>query len=197
MKGLKASCFARKARGWLYRRYPAWNKALFRKKSAGYERRWNLEEDGFTKEGFFRIFQKRVLSKIRPGKMYELGAGDGLVGSLGIWLENSAMGWEVEAWEHRAMAASCFARNRPRTPLHRHRLTAWSDAERGPDPVVITTHGCREASALHRVIRYQGIRPQLLGIWNPTCRPVWFHRFSRRGYQLCLVWHRTEFYLRR
>ena len=88
-------------RGWLYRRYPAISRGWYRKKLAGYERRWGLEDHGFTKEGFFRVFHEKFLEGKRPGRVYELAAGNGLVGSLGVWLEELSGGWSVEAWEHR------------------------------------------------------------------------------------------------
>ena len=48
-------------RGWLYRRYPAVSRGWYRKKLAGYERRWGLEDYGFTKDGFFKVFQVKGL----------------------------------------------------------------------------------------------------------------------------------------
>lgn len=40
------------------------------------------------------------------------------------------------------------------------------------------------------------IRPQWVGLWNPTMRPAWFHRMRSAGYQLALVYQRVEFYVR-
>ena len=56
-----------------------------------------MEDHVFTKEGFLRVFQKRFLIGNKPGRVYELGAGDGLVGSLGVWFEG-AMSNQAE-WE--------------------------------------------------------------------------------------------------
>ena len=74
-------------RGWLYRQYPAVSRGWYRKKLAGYERRWGLEDHGFTKEGFFRVFAEKFLRGQKSGCVYELVAGNGLVGSLGVWVE--------------------------------------------------------------------------------------------------------------
>lgn len=185
----------RSIRGWIYRKLPSWNDALFRKKLVGYERRWNLEREGFTKEGFFRILAGKILLKIRAGTFYELVAGDGLVGSLGGWLKQAAAGWQVEAWEHRPAVAESFVRNRPGARLHRCRLISWSEDEFRADLVGVTTRASREASGLCRAIRRNQIRPALVGIWNPSRRAVWAQRLARKGYRLCLVWHRMEFYL--
>ena len=181
-------------RGWLYRRYPAASREWYRKKLAGYERRWGLEDHGFTKEGFFRVFHEKFLRGNRSGRVYELAAGDGLVGSLGVWLEELGVGWSVEAWEHRPFPLSSIHKQRPRTQIHEGRLISWSAKERKKDLVGITTRGSRDSTGVCREIRTRQIRPQWVGLWNPTMRPAWFQRMRSAGYQLELVYQRMEFY---
>ena len=185
----------RLVRGWLYRRYPALSRGWYRKKLAGYERRWGLEDHGFTKEGFFRVFHERFLGGNRPGRVYELVAGDGLVGSLGVWVEGLGEGWDVEAWEHRPFPLQSFIKYRFQTKIHERRLINWSANERKSDLAGITTRGSREAAGVCREIRARQIRPEWVGIWNPTMRPAWFHRMRSAGYQLELVYQRMEFYV--
>ena len=187
--------FLRLFRGWLYRRYPALGSGWYRKKLAGYERRWGLEDQGFTKEGFLKVFHKRFLGGNKAGRLYELVAGDGLVGSLGVWLEGLGEGWSVEAWEHRPVPLFSLKKTRLEAEIHGGRLTKWSAKERKKDLVGITTRGSREATGVCREIRTGQIRPQWVGLWNPTSRPAWFHRMSRVGYQLVLVYQRMEFYV--
>ena len=182
-------------RGWLYRRYPAVSRGWYRKKLAGYERRWGLEQEGFTKEGFFRVFHDRFLGRNRPGRIYELVAGDGLVGSLGVWLEGLGDGWSVEAWEHRPFPLFSLKKTRLETEIHEGRLIKWSAKERKKDLLGITTRGSREATGVCREIRTSQIRPEWVGLWNPTMRPTWFHRMRSAGYQLALVYQRMEFYV--
>ena len=182
-------------RGWLYRRYPALGSGWYRKKLVGYERRWGLEDHGFTKEGFFKVFHKRFLGGNKAGRAYELVAGDGLVGSLGVWLEGLGEGWKVEAWEHEAHPLAALRKNRLGTEIHEGRLTGWSTNERKKDLVGITTRGSREATIVCREIRTGQIRPRWVGLWNPTMRPAWFHRMRSAGYQLVLVYQRMEFYV--
>jgi len=181
-------------RGWLYRRYPAISRGWYRKKLAGYERRWGLEDHGFTKEGFFGVFRERFIVGNRPGRVYELVAGDGLVGSLGAWLEGLGDGWSVEAWEHRPSALLSLKKTRFEAEIHEGRLTRWSANERKKDLIGITTRKAREGSGVCREIRAGQIRPQWVGLWNPTMRPTWFHRMRSAGYQLVLVYQRMEFY---
>ena len=181
-------------RGFWYRQLPPWGKSFHFKRRAGFERRWDLEGGGFTKEGFFGTFQKRFLRGVMPGRMIELAAGDGLVGSLGLWLEGVDPGWQVEAWESRAIPKASIRRNRPNTHLHGGRLTVWSEMEASLSPVGITTRGAREAAGVCRAIRQGMIRPKFLGLWNPTQRSLWERRLRREGYRLEMVYHRMEFY---
>lgn len=186
--------FVRSIRGWIYRRFPCWNDSLYKKKRAGYERRWNLEYEGFTKEGFFRIFWNRFCSKNQGGGLLELVAGDGLVGSLGVWLESTESDWQVQAWEHRPLVLRQLRWNRPRTDIREGRLTKWPAVEVGMLYAAITTRGAREASGVCRGIRRGVLRPPWIGIWNPRCCAVWCQRLRREGYWLEMVWHQIEFY---
>jgi hypothetical protein len=162
---------------------------------SGYERRWNLEIQGFTKEGFFRVLDQRVLRGVQPGLFLELVAGDGLVGSLGLWLEGQD-GWRVEAWEHRKSPALSFQKNRPTTPLHAERLTVWTPSLAAKNPTGISTRGVREAAGVCRAIRKKMIRPVVIGIWNPSRRGIWESRLRPCGYRLEMVWHNLEVYAR-
>lgn len=183
----------RKLRAWFYRRYPATGVA-FRKKLTGYERVLALEDKGFTKQEFFDVMRQAILNKLAPGRFLEIVAGDGLVGSFGVWLETLEAGWRIEAWEHRPQVAASFARNRPAVPLHRARWGCQFDQE-AFGVTALTIRGSREASVFCRELLRGGISPQMVGIWNPSRRPIWYQRLTRRGYRLCVVWHNMEFYL--
>ena len=182
-------------RGWLYRRYPSFFPEWHRKMLAGYERRWGLEDHGYTKEGFFEVFREKFLKGNRPGRVYELVAGDGLVGSLGVWFEGLGEGWSVEAWEHGPFPLISLKKTRLEAEIHEGRLTRWSANERKKDLIGITTRKAREASGVCREIRAGQIRPQWVGLWNPTMRPAWFKRMRSAGYQLVVVYQRMEFYV--
>jgi hypothetical protein len=92
------------------------------------------------------------LRDVPSGRWLELQVGDGLVGSLGVWLETIAQerGWIFEAWEHRAWPAVSFRKNRPLKVLHVGRLTSWTDTNVAGRPVGITTRGVREAAGACR-----------------------------------------------
>jgi hypothetical protein len=89
---------------------------------------------------------------------------------------------------------SSIHKQRPRTQIHEGRLIRWSAKERKKDLLGITTRGSREATGVCREIRTMQIRPQWVGLWNPTMRPAWFQRMRSAGYQLELVYQRMEFY---
>jgi hypothetical protein len=100
----------------------------------------------------------------------------------------------VEAWEHRPHPLAALRKNRTETPIHGSRLTTWSEKERKGNPAGITSRGSRESAGICREIRNGRIRPNFVGIWNPTQRPVWMHRLRRAGYRLEMVYERIEFY---
>jgi hypothetical protein len=181
-------------RGFLYRHLPGWGSPLFEKKRTGFERRWNLEETGFTKEGFFPVFCDRFGLPKAPGLLLELAVGDGLVGSLGLWVEQLKAGWKVAAWEHRSQALRRLRKNRTTTEIHEGRLTSWEGDAKRSGVAAVTTRGVREAAGVCRAIRKRTIRPRWLGIWNPRRRPVWYQRLRRENYRLELVWQNIEFY---
>jgi hypothetical protein len=186
----------RSSRASIYRLLPRGQWIWHFKRLAGYERRWDLEGRGFTKKGFFEIFKKRFFLGLRPGRFVELAAGDGLVGSLGLWLEQIE-GWTVEAWEDRPIPRDSIRRYRPRTRLQAGRLTGWSRQETADNPVGVTTRGAREASGVCRAIRQGLISPGFVGIWNPTRRSLWEKRLRKERYRLEMVYHRMEFYRRK
>ena len=184
----------RTVRAFFYRRLPAWDGGSFEKKLAGYERRWALESRGFTKKGFFDVFREKFLSCAKNRVFFEIQAGDGLVGSLGLWLERETPPWRVEAWEHRTIPAEAFTGHRPRTRFHLGRKTRWSESDGELVPEGMTIRGSREASAACRAIRQKRIRPNWIGIWNFRRSRVWFLRMRLLGYRLACVYERMEFY---
>lgn len=184
----------RRIRAWIYRRFPVWSQALFLKRLAGYERRWGLETHGFTKQGFVEVFRRNLLAGLPGGLFFELQAGDGLVGSLGHWLEKENPAWRVEAWEHRCSPAASFSARRPQAALHLMRKTKWRAEDVKQFPVGITVRGSREASAICRALREGVIHPMWIGIWNPSRRLVWYARMQKAGFRLEMVYERMEFY---
>jgi len=188
--------FLRNLRGWLYRRLPSSCPSFHRKRLTGFERRWNLETEGFTQAGFFRIFRKHFLAGRPVGCLFELAAADGLIGSLGCWMEDSACGWQAQAWEHRPFPLRSLRQNRPQTLIHGTRLTVWAEEDRAVQPSAVTTRGAREAAGVCRAIFRKEIQPGWVGIWNPTQRPIWSRRLRALGYRLELVYQRMEFYRR-
>ena len=80
----------------------------------------------------------------------------------------------------------------PQAKLLNFRQAHHPQPARIPDLAPLKTF--REASGVCREIRAGQIRPQWVGLWNPTMRPAWFHRMRSAGYRLALVYQRIEFY---
>ena len=185
----------RKVRGWLYRRLPAGFPRFHRLRVTGFNRRWGLEDRGWTQEGFSRIFWRSLLGEKRGGRILELAVGDGLVGSLGRWLESQAE-WEGEGWEDRILPKTQLVELRPRMRLwssHGEWQKSWE--QQAPDLVTSRTH--RTNARLCRFLRSTPARPRWLGVWNRYGRGLWALRLSALGYRLVLCQDRMEFYSRR
>jgi len=136
------------------------------------------------------------LADVPAGTFWELAAGDGLVGSLGVWLEGTPS-WKVEIWEHRKIPLAHCRRNRPKAHIHDERKADWdlpAGSEAEASPWGLTARSVRDAGAVCRAVRKRQIRPQLIGLWNPTERMVWASRLQREGYSLELVYQRMEIY---
>jgi hypothetical protein len=188
--------FLRQVRGWLYRHIPGCGTSAHRRRCIGFSRRWGLENHGFTKKGFFVLFQEKFLAGTQPETFWEMAAGDGLVGSLGVWLEG-ILAWKVEIWEHREIPLAHCRKNRPKAHIHGGRKVDWdmpAGLEAGVSPWGLTARSARDASAVCRAIRKKQIRPQFIALWNPTERVVWATRLGAEGYSMQLVYQRMEIY---
>ena len=102
----------RRLRGWIYRRCPRVCPGAHRLRGTGFTRRWNCENRGWTQDGFARLVWEKLLGGKRCGRILECACGDGLIGSLGWWLEKNA-GWTADCEEERRGA---FARLRVAMP---------------------------------------------------------------------------------
>jgi hypothetical protein len=185
----------RKSRGWLYRRLPAAFPGFHRLRVAGFNRRWDMENRGWTQEDFSKLCWENMLGGKSGGRALELSAGDGLVGSLGRWLESHA-GWEVEGWEGRALPRIQLGMFRPRMRLlssHGEWQKSWDS--QAPDLVTSRTHLTN--ALLIRFLRGANRRPRWVGVWNRSGRGLWAARLGALGYRLELCQDRMEFYSRK
>ena len=182
----------RRFRGWIYRRWPRFCPGGHRKRMVGYARRWGLEERGQTWEGLCQLVWEKVLLGKTGGKVVELSAGDGLVGSLGRWLEENH-GWHTECEEIRAIPFRDLQKNRAKAFC----CSRIENLLNGGVPDVITSRSSRGATWLLQRMKATGKRPGLLGIWNRSGRPLWAVRLARMGYRPVLAHDRMEFYQRR
>lgn len=179
----------RSLRGWVYRVFPGWGTGAHRRRVIGWGRKWDAEEKGRTWEGFCRLVWERLCHRRTGGRIFELAAGDGLVGSLGRWLEDHH-GWQAECWETREVPRQQLSRFRPKAILHPQDATVSSSAE----PVVILSRSCRMHSVLWRGIQRGVWSPRVVGLWNGSGRGLWARRMRFLGYRLALCRDRLEIY---
>ena len=181
----------RRLRGWLYRRIPGFWPGGHRRRAIGHGRRWNAEEEGKTWEGFCRIFWERVLARRQGGIVFELSAGDGLVGSLGNWLE-TRHGWRAECWEPKEEPAAQLRRHRPASRVH-----ARPDEFSHAVPDLVTARSTRSARLTLRQMEAGRWRPAVLAIWNRRGEGHWARRVGPLGYRLVFSLDRFEIYQRK
>lgn len=185
----------RKSRGWLYRRLPEAFLGFHRLRVAGFNRRWDIENCGWTQECFSKVCWENMLEGKSGGRALELSPGDGLVGSLGRWLESHA-GWEVEGWEERVLPRAQLGEFRPQMHLlssHGEWQKTWDSQV--PDLVTSRTH--RTNALLCRFLRGVNRRPRWVGVWNRSGRGLWAARLGALGYRLELCQDRMEFFSRK
>lgn len=181
----------RSLRGWAYRTYPGWGSGAHRRRLAGHGRRWDAEEEGRTWEGFCRLVWQRLLNCRKKALICELAPGDGVVGSLGRWLEEN-QGWKAEGWETRAIPSAQHRRLRPMASLHPGKIEPAISGK----PSVVVSRSSRTNTILWKAIRGGSWSPEVVGLWNRSGRDLWFWRMRGLGYRLALSQDRLEIYRR-
>jgi hypothetical protein len=184
----------RRLRGWLYRRVWGGSRNSHRQRRKGFERRCGAEEQGRTMEHWVAFLRRHGLVPPDQAVLVELAAGDGLIGSIGVWLERQGTGVRCFLWEHRPLPIHDAVRQRSGARVTQGRLVDWRAAGLAVKPWLVTSGCSRQTAHCWQAIRQGLIRPHWLVIWNPTERPVWWRRARREGYRLRWVHHNREYY---
>jgi len=173
----------RRLRGWFYRKGWGGSRQAHQRRRKGFERRCGAEEQGYTMESWLRFIRGRGMTAAPGAVVVELAVGDGLVGSLGAWLEGQNPEVRCFAWEHRAIAW-----------VTEGRLTDWSLATLPARPWIVTSSCSRQTARVWQAVRSGEIHPAWVVVWNPTGRSAWWRRARRVGYRLCWVHANREYY---
>jgi len=184
----------RRSRGWFYRKTWGGSRNFHRQRRKGFERRGGAEEAGRTMEDWVAFLQLHGLVPPAQSVVVELAAGDGLIGSIGAWLEGQGTGVRCFLWDHRPFPIDDAVRQRPGARVAKSRLLDWRRADLPGKPWLVTSCCSRQTSRCWQAIRQGLIRPVWLVIWNPTERSVWWRRARRKGYRLRWVHHNREYY---
>jgi len=184
----------RSVRGWWYRRFPGFLPGGHRLRGIGFTRRWNCEDRGWTQEGFAQLVWEKLLRGKRRGRILECSCGDGLIGSLGWWLEKNA-GWTADCEIDRGGALARLRVARPAAKIHSSLASFGSGgANRIRDFDLVTSRSCRGTSRLCRMMSRDAGGPAVVGIWNPSGRDLWSRRLGKLGYRMALCRNRFELY---
>lgn len=172
-------------RRWLYRFWPATHPAFYPARRRGL--------DHHATRGGFRPpaeAQKAFLLGWvagRKGIFLERDAGDGLIGSHAVWLEEA--GWRGFSIEERAWAAELLQKNRPAS------FVPISESGRKEQSKVDLISARRTAS-IHRVLEsiQGGLRPRWVILQARDPQPDVFSAMNRAGYRLDHFIHDDEYY---
>jgi hypothetical protein len=135
-----------------------------------------------------RIFWENYLHPETGGTFWEVGAGDGVVGShtLGLELRHA---WHGSLWEPRA---------KPRQKAQTRRRCQIHDVG---DPLAMTEstdlvaiHRPWEFPRLWESLRVRRLRPRWVIVENPEPDDCWARVLEGAGYRLKLFFHDDEYY---
>lgn len=172
-------------RRWWYRHLPARASVFYPARRRGL--------DGWAAVGgetAVAEIQKRFLLHWvgkKTGSFVEWDAGDGVVGSHAIWLEEA--GWRGVVREKRNMAAELLQRNRPLA------LGNLSPGDCVPDPMAELISARREETIRDLMGQLaRGARPRWVILQARDPHPEVFRAMARGGYHLDHFIHDDEYY---
>ena len=145
-------------------------------------------------ESWLRFLRGRGMTAAPGAVVVELAVGDGLVGSLGAWLEGQNPEVRCFAWEHRAIPLREASLQRPTARVTAGRLLDWNLGELPAKPWLVNSSCNQQTARVWRAVHQGQIHPAWVVVWNPTGRSVWWRRARRAGYRLRWVHANREYY---
>ena len=171
-------------RRWLYRFLPGTHPAFYPARRRGLDH-WA------TRGGFRPVAEAQkafLLDWVSPGpgRFFEWDAGDGIIGSHAVWLEEA--GWSGCSIEERANAAAALRKNRPLSLV----LVDELDQRNGERADLVSAR--REASIRQVVEKIgAGQRPRWVILQARDPQPEVFLSMKRAGYRLDHFIHDDEY----
>ena len=172
-------------RRWLYRFLPAKHPAFYPARRRGLDH-WA------TRGGFQPIAEAQKTFLLGwifgvQGTFFEWDAGDGIIGSHAVWLEE--VGWKGVSLEERPVAAQLLKKNRPAS------YQQFSSSESISRKKVDLVSARRENTINELVGRIaNGDRPLRVILQARDPRPEAFVALTRAGYRLDHFIHDDEYY---
>jgi hypothetical protein len=178
----------RQLKGWIYSRYSSSSAKLHEKRRKGLFYRFVPAEILTCQIEQDRIFWEKFLRPKMGGVFWEVGAGDGVVGSHTLGLEIKC-GWEgtnFEPHKHPSLYAA---------KVRKCRMVATNKefgSEKKPDLVAI--HRPQEFPVIWERLDEGLIAPQWVIVENAQPDPKWCRFLERLGYELRFFFHDDEYY---
>jgi len=175
-------------KGLLYPLLPSWSAGLHTKRRKGLFYRWFPREALLCQTEQDRIFWEEFLHPDWGGVFWEIGAGDGVVGSHTLGLE-MGHGWRGTIWEpgniprqRAAGVRKCRVEGVP---------GEWKSQEK---PDLLAIHRAEEFRELMKELAAGRLRPGWVVVANAAPDPGWTRRLEAVGYRLRLFIHDDEYY---
>ena len=180
----------RQLKGWIYSQYPSSSAKLHEKRRKGLFYLNVSPEILVCQKAQDQIFWEKFLHPQMSGVFWEVGAGDGVVGSHTLGLEIQ-YGWSGILWEPNPG---------PRGRATRMRkcgvLGAGENIERKfvTKLDLLAIHRPQEFAAIWERLDEGLITPQWVVVENAQPDPKWCRFLKRLGYELRFFFHDDEYY---
>jgi len=180
----------RQLKGWIYSQYPSSSTKLHEKRRKGLFYLNVSPEILVCQKAQDRMFWEKFLRPQGGGVFWEVGAGDGVVGSHTLGLEIQ-YGWSGILWEPTP---------RPRERAMRMRkcgvLGAGEESERESVTKLdlLAIHRPREFSWVWERLTARANRPLWVIVENPEPDPQWTRLLESCGYKKRLFFHDDEYF---
>ena len=180
----------RQLKGWIYSQYPSSSAKLHEKRRKGLFYLNVSPEILVCQKSQDRIFWEKFLHPKMGGVFWEVGAGDGVVGSHTLGLEIQ-YGWSGVLWEPNPGPRGRATRMRKCGVLGAGKET---EEESVKQLDLLAIHRPREFSWVWDRLSARVNRPLWVIVENPEPDPQWTKLLESCGYKKRLFFHDDEYY---
>jgi len=178
----------RQLKGWIYSQYPSSSSKVHEKRRKGLFYRFVPAEILICQMEQDRIFWEKFLHPQMGGLFWEVGAGDGVVGSHTLGLEINCR-WGGTNFEPRKQPSLYAAKVRKCRMVGTSKEFGFEEK-----PNLVAIHRPEEFPAIWERLDEGLIAPQWVIVESAQPDPRWCRFLKRLGYELRFFFHDDEYY---